>query len=265
MVRIIISICLLHLVYLVNSQDFEVAPVVINFTADPGEIQTRQINLINHSPKPQKYTLKVSDYEIDSEGNKIAVPIGTNKRSCANWITINPSFVELNPNESVTIETLMTVPKDGFNARWCIIYVEVSKEQTTADVDKNVATGVVLIPRIVILVNQSPKSNSSYKATISDLKEVSIPGDKQRSFEAQVTNTGDNVIEANVTLALANIQTGEEEKFNPVKVTVYPDGSRIVKLMLPSNLKKGKYALAAILDYGHRQALEGTQIMMEVK
>ncbi len=265
MFRLIISLCFLLLVFSANAQDFEVAPVVINFTANPGEIQTRQINLINHSPKPQKYTLKLSDYEIDSEGNKKAVPLGTSKRSCADWITLNPSFVELNPNQSISIEALMTVPKDGFNARWSIIYVEVSKEQSSSDVDKNLATGVILIPRIVIMVNQSPTSNNNFKATITGLKEVSKPGDKQRSFEVLVSNTGDNVVEGNVTLALANIQTAKEEKFSPVKVTVYPDASRIVTLQLPAALTKGRFALAAILDYGHRQPLEGTQLMLEVK
>jgi len=76
---------------------------------------------------------------------------------------------------------------------------------------------------------------------------------------------GDNVIDANVSLALADIQTAKEQKFNPVKATVYPDGSRTMKLQLPANLTPGKYALAAILDYGHRQPLGGTQMMLEVK
>jgi hypothetical protein len=169
------------------------------------------------------------------------------------------------PNQSVSVEVLMTVPKDGFKARWCMIIVEVSKEQTTFEADKNLATGVVIVPRIVVLIKQSPESNSNYKASIQGLKEVTKPGEKQRSFEVQVSNTGDNVIEANVTLALANIQTAHEEKFTPVQVTVYPDAVRTVKLQLPNELIKGNYALAAILDYGHRQPLEGTQILLEVK
>ena len=124
---------------------------------------------------------------------------------------------------------------------------------------------VLIVPRIVVLVKQSPRSNNNYKATISNLKEITKSGDKQRNFEVLVTNTGDNIIEATVTLALANMQTAKEEKFTPTKVTVYPDGSRTVQLQLPNNLLKGKYALAAILDYGHRQPLGGTQLMLDVK
>ena len=84
-------------------------------------------------------------------------------------------------------------------------------------------------------------------------------------FEVRIANTGDNVIDANVNLALANMQTAKEDKYNTVKVTVYPDATRTVKLSLPRDIAKGKYALAAILDYGHRQPLGGTQMMLEVK
>ncbi len=247
------------------AQDFEVSPVLMSFNADPGEIQKKEINLINHSGKPQKYSLKLADYVMDKDGNKKNIPLGTSKRSCADWITLNPSFVELNPNQAATIEALMTVPKDGYSAKWCMIYVEVAKEQSPFEADKSLATGVLLVPRIVILVKQSPKSNNNYKATISNLKELTKPGDKERNFEVTVSNIGENIIDAHVSLALANMETATEEKFNPVKATVYPDASRTIKLILPANLKKGKYALAAILDYGHRQPLGGTQLMLEVK
>lgn len=247
------------------AQDFEVAPVLIGFNANPGEIQTRKVNLINHSSKPQKYTFKLSDYVLDKDGNKKSVPPGSSNRSCTDWITINPAFIELNPNQSATIDVLITVPKDGFATKWCMIHVESTKEQSGFDVDKSLATGVVLVPRIVILVKQSPKSNNNYKATITNLKEVAKAGDSKRSFEVLVTNTGDNVVDATVTLAVANLQTAQEEKFSPVKATIYPDAARIVKLELPKELTPGKYALAAILDYGHRQPLGGTQLLLEVK
>ncbi|HLP04395.1 MAG TPA: hypothetical protein VK152_03100 [Paludibacter sp.] len=247
------------------AQDFEVSPVLMSFNADPGEIQKKQLTIINHSGKPQTYNLKLSDYTIDSQGKKKSAAAGTTKRSCTDWITLNPSFIQLNPNQTASIEVLMTVPKDGFTAKWCMMHVEAAKEQTPFDADKSLATGVMIVPRIVVLVKQSPRSNVSYKATISNLKETTKPADTQRNFEVTVTNVGENVIDANVNLALANMETATEEKFNPVKVTVYPDNSRKVNLQLPKNLKKGKYALAAILDYGHRQPLGGTQMLLEVK
>lgn len=265
MLRTRITFIALLFASVIFAQDFEVSPVLMSFNGDPGEIQKKQLSIINHSSLPQKYTLKVSDYILDKDGNNKAVALGKNKRSCADWITINPALIELAPNQTANLEVLMTVPKDGFTAKWCRINIEVSKEQTAFEADKSLATGVLIVPRIIVLVKQSPRSNSNYKATISNLKEITKPSDKQRNFEVLVTNTGDNIIDATVTLALANMQTAKEEKFTPTKVTVYPDGSRTVQLQLPHNLLKGKYALAAILDYGHRQPLGGTQLMLDVK
>ena len=265
MIRFRFTLIALFFTSFLFAQDFEVSPVLLNFNADPGEIQKREVALINHSSHPQKYTLKVTDFLMEKDGTKKMVPHGVNKRSCTDWITINPSYVELNPNQTAKFEVLMAVPKDGFSARWCLIHVEAAREQSAFDADKNLATGVLVKPRIVIQVKQSPKSNNNYKATIANLKETTKAGDKQRNFEVTVTNTGDNIIDANISLALANMQTASEQKYPGTKGTVYPESSRTFKLQIPKELPNGKYALAAILDYGHRQPMAGTQLIVEYK
>jgi len=265
MLRTRITFLVLLFAAVIYAQDFEVSPVLMSFNANPGEIQKKQINLINHSNKPQKYNLKISDYVTTKNGEKKIVPLGTSKHSCADWLTLNPSFIELQPNQSASLEVLMTVPKDGFSTKWCMIHVEVSKEQSAFEADKSMAAGVLVTPRIVILVKQTPPSNNNYKASITNLREITKQGDVFRSFEVTVNNVGENIIDAKVSLALASMETAKEEKFPPVKATVYPDGSRIINLKLPNNLAKGKYALAAILDYGHRQPLGGTQLMLDIK
>jgi hypothetical protein len=265
MPRVILLFAFAFFFSIISAQDFEVSPVLMSFNANPGEIQSKTINLINHSPRPQKYTFRLSDYEVDTNGVKKALPPGSGKRSLADWLTINPSFVELNPNQSVTVDVLVTVPKDGFNARWGMINVEVSREQSAFEADKNMATGVLVVPRIIILAKQTPPLNNNYRAIIQGLREITKPGDKFKTFEVEVVNTGDNIIDGKVSLAAANIETAEEVKVDPVQITVYPDGLRTVNLQLPVELKKGSYALAAILDYGHRQPLEGTQLLLDVK
>ena len=248
-----------------NAQDFEVAPVVLNFKADPGGIETQKITVSNHDNKKQTFELKISDYEVDAEGGKKRAAAGTTKRSCANWLSINPPLFELEPNDSKEIEVNMTVPSDGNSTRWCIIYVAIAKEQTSNKADKAMGAGVQIAPRIVIQVSQSPAGNSNYQATIKNLQEITKPGDTERSFKVDVVNTGDKVIQAKVFLTLADIATAKEQKFSAEKVSLYPDGTRSVTLKLPANIGRGKYALAAILDYGHGTSLEGVQMMIDQK
>lgn len=263
MKRIIFSVFLASIVCSLFGQDFEVSPVAVNFSAEPGENQVRKINIINHSPRPQKYQFKINDFLLDTDGVVRPMALGINKRSCAEWLTLNPSFIELGPNQSATVDMIITVPKDGFTARWANVGVEPVKEQNAFEADKNLSQGVLIVPRISIQVRQSPRSNRSYKASINNLREITKPTDTNRVFEVMVQNSGDNILSANVHLILANVNSGDEQKFEATNFTIYPDGKRLLKLHVPRNIAKGKYALAAILDYGHRQPLEGTQLMID--
>lgn len=249
---------------LTHAQDFEVAPVVLNFSANPGEIQQAKVTIRNHANIKQAYTFNFGDFEIDDQGKKKRMPAGTSPRSCANWITVSPSFIELNPNEEREVTVIMTVPKDGTSSRWGMIYVQATDEQSENPVDKQLSTGINIVPRIVILVNQSPTINKNYKAEIANLVETTSDKDSLRTFNVTVTNTGDKIVEANVGLVLANLETAAEQKFPTIMQRVYPGEKRTFTLTLPENLGTGKHALAAILDYGHGTNLEGTQLLIDL-
>ena len=249
----------------VLSQDFEVAPVLISFDANPGEIQNRTLTVRNHSNERQKFVMNLNDYIINDKGAKQGVEAGSTPRTMADWLTINPAFVELNPNESAEIQLSLAVPRNGFTTRWGMIPVELAKEQSASNVDKQLATGVLLIPRIVVLIKKSPRSNQNYKGTVGGLTEVTKAGDEFRSFEATIINQGDKILDAKVFLAVANMETMEEEQMKPTNVTVYPDNSRTVKLTLNTKLQPGRYAIAYLMDYGHRSSIEGSQMLLEVK
>jgi len=106
--NIFLSLCRVYIVLFILSpviswhaayaQDFEVAPVKLNFAVEPGEIGSKTVTVRNHSNKSQAFVLTLGDVLRDSLGRNKKFPAGTTKRSCAEWITINPSFFELNPN-----------------------------------------------------------------------------------------------------------------------------------------------------------------------
>jgi hypothetical protein len=247
------------------SQDFEIAPVLVAFDANPGETQTQTLALRNHGNEKQKFVLNLADYTVNEEGAKISSAAGSSNRSLTDWIAIIPSFVELNPNEAASINLNITVPRTGFNTRWGMIQVEVAKEQIASDADKQLAAGVLVVPRIIVLVKQSPRSNQNFEGKVSGLREVENPKSEFRSFEATITNTGDKILDARAFLAIANLETAEEKQFNPMPVTIYPEQKRKLMLTLPETLGPGQYALAFLLDYGHRSAIEGTQILLSVE
>ncbi len=249
-----------------KAQDFEVAPVRLDFNAEPGENQTKVINIKNHSNRKASFIVAISDFLPSSEGKRQMMPPNTTRRSAANWLNINPSFFELNPGDQIPIQVSMLVPGDEYGAAWCMLYIQPSREQTSWDVDKALGAGVQVSGRIGVTIYQSPSSNNNHSIKVTSLKEVTKEEDTNRKFSATLDNLGDKVTNCKVHLIASNINTADEKQFPSFEVETFPKMTRNVEVELPKGeLEPGKYALAVIVDYGPRFALEGAQIVIDVE
>jgi len=255
----------LSLAVTVFSQDFEVSPLKLFFNAEPGESQTKFVNVKNHNSKPETFILSVSDYTINSKGQGQYVEAGSMKYSIADWISIAPSFFELEPNEEKQIAVTMQQPTDNNSSKWGVIFVRTAKEQTNFSVDKGVSTGINISARIAIDVYQTPGTNKNYKANIGNMMEVTANADTVRTFSVLLNNLEDVITNCKVYLIATNIETAEETTFDAVSFVMFPKSSRKIILTLPNGLPKGTYSLAAILDYGSKTNLEGTQMIIAVE
>lgn len=248
------------------SQGFEVSPVIVNFNAEPGNSQTKSITISNYFNQRRSFNLVLGDFERNERGEKLYFDPGKlGNKSCSDWITISPSYIEVNPNESKEVTLTIKVPTGQSNTRWGILYVRAAKEQSSFNADKSFASGVVISPTIGVQIYQSPNSNTKYSASIGKLRETTKVSDKERKLTAFIENTGDKNIDCKVYLLIANLTKGTEVKTSPVRIPLLPGAGQDVSLKLPANLEKGKYSVAAILDYGHGTDLEGVQIEMDIK
>lgn len=257
-----ISLLIVFQSLIVFSQDFEVAPVYVNFQVEPGNNESRKVSIINHSDKNQVFNLKLTDYEPDTTGRSIRMKAGESTRSLVDMITFAPSFLELPPNGQGYVNLNLTVPPNDFASKWGLVSVEATQERTAADVDKTLATGIMINPRISIYVFQSPKSNTNFSAKVIGISEITKPDDSKRTFEATVENVGEKRITAKLSIMLANINTGEEKDLGQKTETIYPGVKKKILFTIDS-LEPGKYALAVVLDYGSKSNLEGAQITID--
>jgi hypothetical protein len=246
-----------------SAQDFEVAPVVMKFEVEPGNIETRKLTIKNHSSHRQSYQLSLGDFQVLENGSKRSVKAGSTENSIIDWVTINPSFLDLNPNESAEVEVIMQVPTNRNETKWGFIYVQAIKEQAVGEGDKSLSAGVNVLPRINVVLTQSPKSNKSFAGKIKGLTEIEQKNETKR-YAVTVENVGGKIIAGVVNFTLANLSTATENKFSKQQVTLYPGQKQVLEFDLPSNIAPGRYALAAIFDFGSKSALEGTQLMIEI-
>ena len=250
----------------VLAQDFEVAPIRINFRGDPGDTETRIITVKNHGNHNENITMTMRDYVVHRHGNREILPSGSTRNSISNWVTLNPSFLELQPNESKEVQVTFQAPvEDDFGSKWGILSFASAVERTPYSADQEVQTGIFISGRIDVNLTYNPVDTREPNIVISNLREVTKDDDDDRVFAVNIDNLGNTTSACELYLIASNLLTMEETKFSTMKITAYPQSSRTVELRLPGKLEAGRYSLAAILDYGSRTNLKGTQITIEVE
>lgn len=248
-----------------NAQELEVSPGTLSFSTNPGSSQTQQITIRNKGNREQSFIFNLNDWLTDDAGEVKYFSPGTTPRSCAEWITVSPALVTLQPNEAATINVTMLVPQDDISTKWAVLFIQSAVEQTGPKaVDKEMALGVQLSLRIAVTIYQSPMSNTLFKGTIEGLTEK-IDADNTRKYEARVINLGDKILNCKVYYIVSNVETAEEIMSEPIEFSLLPETNKKVEYALVQPLEPGKYTVAAILDYGHQDELEGIQIDIDIK
>jgi len=243
------------------SQDFEVAPVKMEFVVNPDESQTKILSIKNHANFKTSFTISFADFIIDNEGHKQSIKKNSTKTSCADWITPEKTFFDINPNEQVQIKITMQPPADNLTTRWALMYIQTVKEQTSFDVDKSsIGAGIRLSGRISVEVYRKPKTPIVSNLIIKNLHEKANTDSKTRIFTTEVVNLGSNIANCKITFIASDLNTAEEIEFDPIYILSYPGFTREVKFELPKTMPPGKYSFAALLDYGKTTTIKGTRL-----
>ncbi len=243
-----------------KAQDFEVAPVKMNFKVDPEESQTKILSIKNHSNFRTSFTISFADFVVDKNGVKQTIERNSSRTSCTEWITPEKTFFDINPNEQVQIKITMQPPVDDYTTRWAMMYVQTVKEKTSFDVDEGMGAGVRISGRIAVEVYRDPVIRLTPKLKIKDLREISDADSTHRYFAADVVNMGKNIAECKVTFIASDLNTAEEIEFDPIYFNSFPGFLREVKFKLPNTIPSGKYSLAVLLDYGKDITIEGARL-----
>jgi len=245
----------------ISSQDFEIAPVKMEFKVNPEESQTKILSIKNHANFKTSFTISFADFIIDKNGNKQAVKKNSTRTSCTDWITPGKTFFDINPNEQLQIKITMQPPADDFTTRWALMYVQTVKEQTSFDVDKSsIGAGINLSGRISVDIFREPETPLEANLKIKDLREQKNENNEGRTFVADILNLGKNIANCKITFIASDLNTAEEIEFEPIRLISYPGFDREVKFELPSTMPPGKYSFVALLDYGKTTTIKGTRL-----
>jgi len=267
MKQIFLSIFCLTLTLSLSAQSFKVLPASLDFRLSKGESRSEEITVTNTSDKVESFVISTCDFTLDDKGNTIYSDAGSIERSCAKWMTITPSFVQLNPNEVVKLNVIMKVPQEEEKTHWGMVIIRSEKEFTGQAADKDVVrAGLIITPQIAVKILQTPPALDYKKLAVGNFKEITtIETDTVRTFAVNILNEGDVLTRCKLYLTLSNLETLSEITIEPLDLYLLPEISKEVKIAMPENVKPGSYSIAAILDYGDEYDLEGMEMEITVE
>lgn len=256
------------------AQSIGVSPAKIYFELNQGESKTEKLTVFNKSNQKQVFELSLSDWNRDSLGNKYYTEPGSSESSLAPWLTINPTFLQLGPNESKQVNVILTRPMDADlqtmiknkRVKWAMLFVKQVNEKTPpADTRETVASQLLIEYRIGVHVYQSPKSLGERKFEIQSFKADRSGSDDNSisSFAVKINNSGKTLGDLKVHLELVNRKTGEQFKQEESSVAMLPQSQRLVFLPMPADIPKGTYTATVVVDSGQDDELKIAELEFE--
>ncbi|MBS1687273.1 MAG: hypothetical protein JSS96_01010 [Bacteroidetes bacterium] len=245
-----------------------VNPATIDFTLGAGQTAIAKLQVSNTLKERKSFKIYIEDFYRDSLGRHIYQKSGTFAHSCANWVSLDKPFVDLQPNESVTLNIRMTVPDSPGAAsemKWCMLFLETVNEMVApmaSDVKRAAAINDQM--RMGVHIYQTPPLMNK---EIKMLAFKSVPNEKGH-YILGCQNTGGTQMRVSAYLELSpldGVENAKKIKVGPKRFPVFPEQKRYVELVLPNDIPKGKYTIVGALDAGSDVPLAASQAVIEVK
>ena len=245
-----------------------VSPSHVHFNVEPGKSKTQKINVTNDTKKINKFKIVFQDFDMDGKGQSAFLPAGEGQYSLSKWISVSPTFIELQPGEKKEINVTVNVPNDesGRKAAWTIMMVEQVEEKKTIDPgsgnENTIAFGITPTFAFGVFMYQNPPNVQNNLVDIIDFKLNQI--ETSRMLQVDIENKGDGVAYCTTYIELTNYNTGEQQKLVVKKFTIVPTLIREFNFSLPEELAKGKYSAVAVLDFGSKETINAAELEFEI-
>jgi hypothetical protein len=251
--------------FMAKAQQISIQPSILDYHLSPGISESQSITITNLSQKKMIFEASLADWQRDSTGSHEYYRADTLSRSCASWVSISKTLIEVAPGRSENLLVKLLAPADPSKVnemKWAMLFLQSVSEQDSSSRNKNVSTKINEVVRVGIHIYQTPPQLTNMSAKAVSFKPV--PGEKN-TYEFAMANTGEVMLNCKAHLELTNVANGTETKVEKIEFPVFPGGTRKVKLNLPANISTGKYSALAILDLGEDMALEAMEKEIEVR
>jgi P pilus assembly chaperone PapD len=257
-------------VVMISAQNVSISPSRLYYKTSVGEYKIQEVNITNSATTKQSFVVSFGDFEPSgSIGKSHLMGAGESTNSCAQWLSADPSFFELEAGQSQKIKVLLQVPSspEANKVKWAAMKIKLAKEKVAADLKDNnaIGMGVTETFQFVVHVFQSPPTVTLKTAEIESFKDITTAEDSTYVLMLKVKNSGEAILDCVSYLELTNLNNGVEERQKPFAYTLLPGTQRDVKFYVSRNKGEGKYSALGVVDYGSRENVQAAETELTIK
>lgn len=239
---------------------FNVDPPKLSLNIKPGDKKSGYITITNTNPKD---TIHIKAYALDliylPDGTNDFVPLGSTPWSLGDGVKIKPDEFDIPPNQEQLVRFQVKVPAQAQGGYYGVIFFEmlspqpIKKDQTTLTIGVRIGT--------IVLVEVA--GTSVYEAKLAAL--AVVKKDNHYQIEYIIQNSGNILIRPFGTAQILDAQGKVAAKMdvNSNKEGIFPQTSRKFTVDCKESLRKGRYVVRLLLDYGG-ETLLGAETSFDV-
>jgi len=226
---------------------FNVEPARVEVSVPAGARRGQTLRVRNRkSEAPIHLKVYVSDVIYLADGTHEFPPAGSTEWSCAKWIQVVPSELEIPPEAARDVRVSVAAPPDAAGGHYAIVFFETGPSFEGEGIGVNFRVGA-LVEAVV------PKTER-YEARL-----LKLAFDPATGIQAEVFNDGNLLIRPKGKIKVYDIggRKVRELEFNASRLGILPKALRAISTKLVEPLSRGTYRVKAEIDYGARTLIIG--------
>lgn len=225
---------------------FSVEPSRIELQVPAGKRRGKSITVDNSkSSAPVHIKVYVQDVIYLPDGTHEFPEAGSTAWSCATWIQISPTELDIPAGSTAEVRVSVTAPENAAGGHYAIVFFE---SRPTYE------SGVGINFRIGALVEAVTPGTEQRQAKLSNMA-----FQPPQELALELFNEGNVLIRPGGKIKLYNAEGKRitQFDFNPSRLGVLPNTARRYVEKFPNPLIPGSYRIRAEIDYGTKYLLVG--------
>jgi hypothetical protein len=217
------------------------------YTVVPGEKNRGSITIHNTGEKKVRVKIYQRDYMFFCDGHSDFGEPGEGKRSNANWVRFNPTYLTVPPNEKMKINYLISTPRIRTlnGTYWSVLMIEEMPIISAGVEKRGVAINSVMRYAVQMITHMGKTGKRNLKFIGSRI----VKDEDKLFLEIDLKNTGQRLLRPSLWVELYSTNGRKMGRIEGRKMRTFPNTSIRQQVDL-SSVSQGKYKALVVADCG---------------